>query len=83
MAGNVWEWCNDRHAPDLGTAGVANPTGPDTGEQRVLRGGSWAYYDPVLTGSDLRCAYRQVGADPDWSSGDYGFRIARTADPPR
>lgn len=40
MSGNVWEWCYDFHAyypsdPQL------NPTGPKSGDHRIIRGGSW------------------------------------------
>ncbi|MCX8511362.1 MAG: SUMF1/EgtB/PvdO family nonheme iron enzyme, partial [Chthoniobacteraceae bacterium] len=39
MAGNVWEWCWDRH--DSERLGVDDPRGSETGVCRVNRGGSW------------------------------------------
>ena len=42
LAGNVWEWVNDRYDVDYYWEGPdVNPTGPTSGEGRVLRGGSW------------------------------------------
>src|SRR3990172_4588820 len=42
MAGNVWEWCNDRWSTSYyGSSPVNNPTGPTSGTYRVFRGGSW------------------------------------------
>ena len=40
MSGNVWEWCQDRYG-DYSSSSETNPTGPNSGSYRVLRGGSW------------------------------------------
>jgi len=74
MAGNVWEWCNDWHVCDLGTSPVTDPPGPASGSTRVLRGGSWDYYDY------LRCAFR-YHYNPYCSYFYIGFRASRTITP--
>ena len=51
--GNVWEWVNDWYDPNYyQTNPVQDPTGPATGQQRVLRGGSWIVDPKLLRASD-------------------------------
>jgi formylglycine-generating enzyme required for sulfatase activity len=72
IVGNVWEWVADAYGPYSAEAQV-NPTGPASGSERILRGGSWGYL-PAFS----RTAYRY----PVPPTADYlavGFRCATSA----
>lgn len=73
MTGNVWEWVNDWYSNSYyQISPSSNPLGPNTGQSRVLRGGSWN-----LNINNTRSAYRG-GYDPAGSYNYFGFRCALT-----
>ncbi len=78
VSGNVWEWCWDRTIEGAGTyysmSPTVDPTGPDRGEQRIIRGGSWNEI-----AMDSRSAVR-MGNKPTKRFDDVGFRVVRSLD---
>ncbi|MCP3910762.1 MAG: SUMF1/EgtB/PvdO family nonheme iron enzyme, partial [Actinomycetia bacterium] len=71
MHGNVWEWCWDwsgRYPSEPQTG----PKGPDGGDGRIVRGGSF-WCEPRF----LRSAGRDW-SDPEVRVEDIGFRCVRS-----
>ena len=71
MCDNVHEWCADWYAPGYyAVSPDRNPRGPETGERRASRGGSWRHHTKIS-----RCAARS-SIPPEFQYADYGFRVA-------
>jgi uncharacterized repeat protein (TIGR02543 family) len=71
MHGNVLEWCWDLRA-DYTNEAQNDPTGGDTGSNRVRRGGSW-----FSSSQSMRSANRFYGTPSDRDE-TYGFRLVRS-----
>ncbi len=76
ITGNTWEWCQDWFAvqsehPPL----TLNPTGPQTGKSRVMKGGSFLCHKSYC--NRYRVAARSSNT-PDSAATNIGFRCARS-----
>ncbi len=71
MSGNVWEWCWDWYG-SYPTGSYTNPTGSDSGSNRVLRGGGWdSYY------YHCHVSHRSYRVGSSYRDNIGGFRILR------
>lgn len=77
MAGNLWEWVSDWYSSNYYSGSpYENPTGPDTGTYKVLRGGAWDNYWYFL-----RTAHRNYPNPSYVVYSTLGFRCASDTDP--
>lgn len=68
---NVHEWCSDWYDPNYYVSSPErNPRGPESGQRKASRGGSWRHQVKVA-----RCSARS-SIPPEFQYADYGFRIA-------
>lgn len=78
MSGNVYEWCQDYY--DKYSSKVQyNPIGPEKGEKRVVRGGSWRYVKGGLGSVSKRTEMHPSPNKAQITRDNYGyigFRLA-------
>jgi len=70
MHGNVYEWCSDWYG-EYPEGRVTDPSGPDMGADRVLRGGWWSGFARYARSAN------RYSNEPDYRSDGVGFRVSR------
>jgi formylglycine-generating enzyme required for sulfatase activity len=75
MAGNVWDWVADWSVYPYPSGYQINPTGPESGTNKIVRGGSWDNYHWGVR-TTIRGDYY-----PSVRSPYIGFRCAYPVDP--
>jgi formylglycine-generating enzyme required for sulfatase activity len=68
MHGNVWQRCQDWYG-EYPPKDVVDPQGPNTGTDRVMRGGAWGVTPDYLRSG---CRYKLV---PTWGDDAIGLRV--------
>ncbi len=70
MQGNLWEWCSDFYSKNYyKLRPKENPQGPETGDYKVMRGGSWTDKPATLSVSNRNAV------NPTSNKINLGFRI--------
>ena len=67
MGGNVSEWVAD-WLGEYSSDAVSNPSGPSTGEEKIVKGGSWFFHPTYCRGAT------RASVDPDTRFDFFGFR---------
>lgn len=69
MEGNVSQWCANWYSKDYTDLTMNNPSGPETGTERGLRGAGWGAINPVTFRSSFR-----FHLNPEYRLDICGFR---------
>ncbi|MEZ4991420.1 MAG: SUMF1/EgtB/PvdO family nonheme iron enzyme [Saprospiraceae bacterium] len=73
LSGNVQEWVLDWYGEDhYSQIAEHDPTGPDTGKKRVIRGGSWFQDD------HFGLVYSRNSIQPEFLDASIGFRCVKS-----